>query len=649
MPDAPGWRPVTRSAPWGALGGAPAASDGIDARSGPRRVHRPELDGLRGLAVAAVVAYHLEPDMVPGGYLGVDLFFVLSGYLITSLLLEEWASRGRVDLAGFAARRVRRLFPALVLLVPIVVALEAVAGDPGLLDQTRRHALATLGYVANWVLVGDGDSYFDAVSGPSPFRHAWSLAVEEQFYLVWPALILLSARVAGRRGVTLAAVAVAGASLVAMAVHADPTAPGRAYYGTDARLFEPLVGAVGALVLPLGAARPRWLAAPGTAALVAWVVTVLVVDDTWTGFYRGGALLVSLLGLVLLLGAGRGWGARLSTWGPLVALGVVSYGVYLWHWPLIVLFDQRGWSGWRLDLVVVPATLAVAALSYRIVERPIRSGRRGVAAAPWVSVGGGFAAAAAAAVVVLTLAPPRSGETVVGLEATLAGTDARPLVALVGDSTAWTLGGGRVTPGDDQGPYDSPFDGQRLVLANLARKGFRFRFAGETGAGPTTDDQIAASWLADVDRLGPDVIVAVFALNDLATPGITPSPSGPGPRLLHELAQRAPLLVVGPPPVVAADLPDADAAAFFAEAGAELNARFSHLLEDLAAGDDRITFVDLGAWMCPGPGAGVPTRDACRVTPSGGPLRYDGVHYSPEGAREVAAWLQPRILAMASG
>jgi len=164
-------------------------------RPGPG--HVPALDGLRGVAVAVVVAYHLRPDWVPGGFLGVDLFFVLSGYLITSLLLAERARHGHIDLRSFAARRLRRLTPAVVLVVLATVAFTVAVGDAGEIDRIRRHAVGTLAYVANWVFIADGDSYFADISGPSPLRHAWSLAIEEQFYLVWPAAVMVLPVISG--------------------------------------------------------------------------------------------------------------------------------------------------------------------------------------------------------------------------------------------------------------------------------------------------------------------------------------------------------------------------------------------------------------------------------------------------------------------
>ena len=227
--------------------------------------HVAALDGLRGLAVAAVVAYHIAPGWVPGGFLGVDLFFVLSGYLITSLLLEERERTGRIDLLAFAGRRMRRLLPAVLLVVIAVSGYMAVDGQLGEIERARRHALGTLGYIANWIFIADGDSYFADVSGPSMFRHVWSLAIEEQFYVLWPLTFFVVFRVAGRRGVGIVGTVLAAASMGLMMARFDGGDPSRVYFGTDTRIFEPLIGAIGATVLPLRGAKPAWVAPAGLA------------------------------------------------------------------------------------------------------------------------------------------------------------------------------------------------------------------------------------------------------------------------------------------------------------------------------------------------------------------------------------------------
>ena len=256
-----------------------SARDGRDARARARRAqrcettavsgrHLPALNGLRGVAVLGVVAYHLQLGWASGGYLGVDLFFVLSGFLITTLLLEEWAGAGRISLAAFWGRRARRLLPALFLVVGalgLYLVLNGAFGGPGAnglvdLSGLRGDAISTLLYVNNWHSIFAHQSYFAQFSAPSPLQHTWSLAIEEQFYLVWPLVILLVFRFARRAwrstGLVLA-VSLGLASSILMAVLFTPGAgvdPTRVYYGTDTRLFDLMAGATLAFV---AAARPQ--------------------------------------------------------------------------------------------------------------------------------------------------------------------------------------------------------------------------------------------------------------------------------------------------------------------------------------------------------------------------------------------------------
>ncbi|HWW54174.1 MAG TPA: acyltransferase, partial [Acidimicrobiales bacterium] len=249
----------------------------------------PAIDGLRALAVIAVVAYHLGLPWARGGFLGVDLFFVLSGFLITGLLLREREQTGRIDLGHFYARRARRLLPALFLVLAAVSTWVAATGTTPDLTSVRSDALAALAYVANWRLVLSHSGYFAQFSAPSPLRHAWSLAIEEQYYLVWPILLLGLMRLGrgSRRATVLATLVLAVLSASAMAVMYHPGAdPSRIYYGTDTRAFELLVGALLALLTTArpasGAVRravPRAVALVGPLALATLVVACLTVHD----------------------------------------------------------------------------------------------------------------------------------------------------------------------------------------------------------------------------------------------------------------------------------------------------------------------------------------------------------------------------------
>jgi peptidoglycan/LPS O-acetylase OafA/YrhL len=366
--------------------------------------HLPALDGLRALAVLAVVGYHLNLWWARGGYLGVDLFFVLSGFLITSLLLEEHAADGTIRLGAFWARRGRRLLPALFVMVAAVMAFVVLEGRYGNTDlvaaidlsQLRDQALATLGYVANWQLIATQHSYFAQFSAPSPLQHTWSLAIEEQFYLVWPfvTLVLLKWSVTSRRSVgAIVTAMLAVASTVLMAVLFVPGAdPSRIYYGTDTRLADLAVGATLAWLTARGAELPEWttkalrVAAPLAAlGLVALMVTAGTAEGIPSPFmFEGGFLAASLLCAVVIADVRRDDSvlATVFSWRPLVGIGVVSYGIYLWHWPVIVFATpaSTGVSGAGLVVVRLAVITALVVVSYVLVEQPVRRRRLAVRA-----------------------------------------------------------------------------------------------------------------------------------------------------------------------------------------------------------------------------------------------------------------------------
>jgi peptidoglycan/LPS O-acetylase OafA/YrhL len=348
--------------------------------------HIPALDGVRALAVLAVLAYHLGAGWLPGGFLGVDIFFVLSGFLITTLLLAEFRASGRIDLVKFWLRRARRLLPALFVVLALVVAYTATRPATEQLPL-RWDLLSSLMYAANWRFVLAGESYFAEFVAPSPVKHLWSLAIEEQFYLLFP-LILLGAAILRRRSGALAVlwVLVTASSAVALALTYDAVDPSRAYYGTDTRAHQLLIGVGLAFLLrpwTLGArhkARPAGMLAAGGLAGV--IGLMLVTTDKGQFYYYGGSVLVALAAAALIAGlvtGGDGLVGRLLATRPAVAIGVISYGLYLWHWPVIVILTagRTGLSGVPLALVQAGVALAASATSYLVVERPIRRGRLG--------------------------------------------------------------------------------------------------------------------------------------------------------------------------------------------------------------------------------------------------------------------------------
>jgi peptidoglycan/LPS O-acetylase OafA/YrhL len=341
------------------------------------------LDGVRGLAVTLVLAFHLGLPGTPGGWVGVDVFFGLSGYLITTLLVGEWRATGRISFPRFWARRARRLLPALLVMLPGVIFAAR------LLDRStpslRGDALATLGYVANWRFIASDQSYFTSFD-VSPLRHTWSLAIEEQFYLVWPVAIVLLLRFVRRPALRIAAVvALAVWSAWWMRVVAlDRADLSRAYYGSDTRLATILAGCVAALVVAAASdgtrARLRrlsgWLVAlPGLGLLA---VVVAVPEDRGWLYTSGGFAGIAVLTAVVVVGAahlGAGPVHGILASPLLVRAGLLSYGLYLWHWPVIVLLEPADLPRPGLVAVQLGVAIALAELSYRFVEHPIRTRR----------------------------------------------------------------------------------------------------------------------------------------------------------------------------------------------------------------------------------------------------------------------------------
>jgi peptidoglycan/LPS O-acetylase OafA/YrhL len=342
------------------------------------------LDGVRAIAVALVVGYHAGIPWLGGGLLGVSVFFTLSGYLITAILLSGWEQTRGVGLGMFWIRRARRLLPAVVVLLLVVMAATVVV-DPGSAAARGREALAALFYVANWTTIASGQSYFDRVAGPGPLDHMWSLAVEEQFYLVWPLVLLgLIVLLGGLRRVAWATALLAAGSFVLLAVLAQPGFDNtRAYEATDTRAGSLLVGAAVALIwrpgrLPLHPGRPalaRWDAAGVLALMV--IGALAVGTDQYSMFlYHGGLLVLSLAtaALVLVVSHPASRLGRVLGVGPLAWLGERSYGIYLWHLPVLVFAPAALLRGQPLlrGILLGAVSVGLAALSWRWLEEPIR-------------------------------------------------------------------------------------------------------------------------------------------------------------------------------------------------------------------------------------------------------------------------------------
>ncbi|MDT5034725.1 MAG: hypothetical protein QOC94_4896 [Actinoplanes sp.] len=432
-----------------------------------RNGHRPDVEGLRAVAVLLVVLGHAGVPLLAGGYIGVDVFFVISGFLITSVLLRETAATGRIAVGRFYSRRVLRLLPAAG-----VVLLATVAGvrlwlPPDRYAEFSKDALAAIGYFANFRFASTGTDYLSAGNTPSPFQHFWSLAVEEQFYLLWPLLVAGLSMVFRRRRVALAVMltVVIGVSLTLSVTVTEQSAPW-AYFGAHTRAWELGVGALLAVAatrisrLPVRAAT--WL---GWLGLMAIGTAALAFDaDT---AYPGWLALLPVLGAAAVIAAGlggrpmRGAGALLELW-PMLGIGRLSYGWYLWHWPLLMIAPAAlGVDGsTEINLMLAVVALGLAWLTFHLVEDPVRNGTLRHRPARGLTVG----AAVSAAVVLAALlagqaaAPVPSGPSVRDLQAAVdsAKDPTRLLHRYLAEAGSATRLPRNLTPAIGRVGYDKP-------------------------------------------------------------------------------------------------------------------------------------------------------------------------------------------------
>jgi peptidoglycan/LPS O-acetylase OafA/YrhL len=654
------------------------------------------LDGVRGIAVILVLAFHLGLPGTRGGWVGVDVFFGLSGFLITSLLVGEWRATGRVSFSRFWARRARRLLPALLVMLPgvILAALLLDRATPSL----RGDAFATLGYVANWRFIASDQSYFTSFD-VSPLRHTWSLAIEEQFYLVWPLAIVLLLRFVRRPALRIAAVvALAAWSAWWMRVVAlDGTDLSRAYYGSDTRLATILAGCVAALAVAAASDRTRarlrrvsgWLVAVPGVALVAVVVSVSE-DRAWL-YTSGGFAGIAVLAAVVVVGAahlGPGRVRRILALPLLVRAGLLSYGLYLWHWPVIVLLERVDLPRPGLVAVQVGVAVTLAELSYRFVEHPIRTRRlRFVHALP-------VAGATLAAVAVLTAValpgatdagtiPQASSGTVEPANvpatsapeprreappeptpATLAAVAMRPApttrahatrpppttvppppadppltvpavppdILVLGDSLVWVVAGNP--------PPDSPFAVRGVFHAKCDIVGDRIVVGGRVNEAAPDCRRWPERWDAALAEHRPDAVVVIGGLRQLFDLDVDGRRIAVGSaeweRAYRDAVRRALRLIRErvSAPVLWFDVPcyrwDAEGTD-----GEEHDRRriatVNAALREVLAADPGVTLVDYRARVCDGEA-------------SIEPLRPDGAHLTVAATHDLWRWLEPIIL-----
>ena len=344
------------------------------------RPHLPGLDGLRALAVIGVLAFH--DDRLTGGFLGVDLFFAVSGFLITTLLIDELQRTNTIDLIGFWGRRLRRLLPAVMVLLVVVVIFFRLFADTGQWIIARNDAPWAQFYVANWHQISSGAGYWDAFAAPSAFEHLWSLAIEEQFYVVWPLLVIGAWRIGRTRALgALTGIGII-ASFVAMLTIYDGGDPTRVYMGTDTRAFSLLCGAFVALpairhAITQGIQKFRSAASGLTVALIVAIGFMwFTVSGQSEWLFRGGLLAHSIASalLAVLIASSSSKLSVVFSWRPLAYIGRLSYALYLWHWPVFIVCtsEHLDINGLALTAVRLAITLALSIASYRLVEQPIR-------------------------------------------------------------------------------------------------------------------------------------------------------------------------------------------------------------------------------------------------------------------------------------
>lgn len=640
----------------------------------------------------AVVLYHGQfklfgEGLARGGFLGVDAFFVLSGFLITSLLLAEWKATGTIGLAAFWSRRARRLLPALFLGLLLVAAYAAFVATPDALGQLRNQSIWTMLYGANWYAIHENQSYFTQFLFPTPLRHMWSLAIEEQFYLFWPLMVLGTLRWQRQaRAVMWLALIAAVSSMVLMALLFSPGHdPSRVYFGTDTRLQSLAIGAALAAAMTEGL-RLRDRRAQAVANMVATAVLAIVAivwirtDDFSEWLYVGGFLLLALAVALLIFVCAQDDGHGpvnpvrvVFELKPLRWLGLISYGIYVYHWPVMVWLnaDRTGFGpGNRLLLLQIGVTLLLAWASYRFIEKPIRHGdvlrriqfrplllpavalltlavilisTRGARAT--LSVNELATPPAAREMPTVTTAAPSDDAS--NSPAVPQSTEPPPSkVLLIGDSVSYSLGVG--FEGNENTKQVAVWNQGSLYCELI--NGPRREQRGKEVAASDTCVRWELDWTTAIERFEPDVIVLgvgpweVFDRQvdgqwlSFGSPEYDAVLKGQLDRVVTILAEKSgvPIVLLTTPRF---ERPESDENAIeWTEAGRERSDHLNEIFRQVAAEHpDTVRLVDLGAYLCP------PDAERCTEKIDGVLIRDDGIHYGEHGAKVVANWLAPRL------
>jgi peptidoglycan/LPS O-acetylase OafA/YrhL len=662
---------------------------------GDRSERRPgirALDGLRAVAVGLVLADHGGIPGMAGGFLGVDVFFVLSGFLITSLLLDEMGRTGRIDLANFWIRRARRLLPALILMV-LTVAVGRQFFAPEAIASLRDDAVAAFFWVANWMFVADKTGYFAQGTPPSPLKHAWSLGVEEQYYIFWPLVLVAVAVVLAahaRRRTTratigavrltvfvLATLGALGSAATAILLASNATRD-RVYFGTDTRAQALLVGAAASALLvgDWPALNRGWsLIRSRTGKWIAWLLPVLgsallgLAVHFATGSareFRGGLLIAVAVAAVLVIAPvaldQRGPVAVALAWGPLAWLGGISYGIYLWHWPIfLVLNGQRtGWHGLSLFAVRCAATLAVSVVSWWAIEQPIRKWHP--VRVPLLPLAGATAATAAAVTLLVVPVVPKHG--VSALDASLppgvspvavvspstpeAVRPARALtkrdprrpftVSVFGDSIGWTMMHFLPpTPGFQ-------FVDHTVIGCSLVRGG-PYSYLGQTLDQKSECESWPGRWTSQISADQSDAVLLVIGrweTVDRVNEGRWTHIGDPAfdSYISAELRRAVDILSFSGAPLTVANLPysrrgERPDGSLYPEDQPERVDEWNTMLGKTIGNRPDIRILDLKKKLCP---QGAYTADVDGIH-----VRSDGVHLTEEGVQWLTPWLEQSL------
>ena len=640
-------------------------------RRGARPKSIPALDGIRAVAVGLVLAEHGGIPGVSGGFLGVDIFFVLSGFLITSLLLDELGRNGRIDLADFWIRRARRLLPGLIAMVVAVVAARSFF-SPEATATLRNDAVAAFFWMANWAFVAQKTDYFSQGSPPSPLQHTWSLGVEEQYYLLWPLLVLAVAVLMGARArwavFGLAALGVAGSAAAAIVMAPDVN---RIYFGTDTRVQALLVGAAAAAllvrdwsVLTAGGTliRTRWrrwaacgLSIGGLAALGA---LVHYATGSAREFRLGLLVAVALATVLVVAPVALDPGspvARALAWRPLVGLGAISYGIYLWHWPIFLALngERTAWSGWSLFALRCAATIAVATASWWLLEQPVRRWRPVIV--PMLPLAGATAATAAALTMLVlpVSSKPNDGPGGPGVDSAALVSPEVPVevrspsgqlapgtkrVAVFGDSVAWTMMRYLPpTPGLSLSNYTT-------IGCGIARGG-PYRYAGETLPQKSECDDWPSRWSQRINHDRPDTVLLMIGrweVVDRVNAGHWThiGDDAYDAYLRGELQQALGILTSTGAHVIVTTEPynrrgERPDGSLYPEDQPSRADHWNTLLRSVIGKRPDVTVLDLNNKLCPD---GYYTNKVDGIK-----MRIDGVHPTPEAVKWLAPWLSKAL------